>query len=117
MYSKYSPYFIKLAALLIPLLIKIEIGFAQTTASDAEANREGNSFEYNAQNQVIWADVPDPSIIRVGHSYYMSSTTMHFNPGVQIMKSKDLVNWRIVNYVYDTLADSDSFLLQNGQNA
>lgn len=75
------------------------------------------SAEYNAQNPVIWADVPDPSIIRVGDSFYMSSTTMHFMPGVPIMKSDDLVNWHIVNYVYDTLAESDAFLLQNGENA
>lgn len=71
----------------------------------------------NAKNPVILADVPDPSIIRVGKNYYMSSTTMHFTPGVPIMKSSDLVNWRIVNYAYDTLAKSDAFLLQNGENA
>jgi len=40
-----------------------------------------------ARNPVIWADVPDPSVIRVGDTYYMSSTTMHMNPGLPIMKS------------------------------
>ena len=58
-----------------------------------------------AINPIIWADVPDPSVIRVGDTYYMSSTTMHMNPGVPIMKSKDLVNWEIVNYVYDVLGE------------
>jgi beta-xylosidase len=38
------------------------------------------------KNPVIFADVPDPSIIRVGDTYYMSSTTMHMAPGVPIMK-------------------------------
>ena len=37
-----------------------------------------------AQNPVIFADVPDMSMIRVGDTYYMSSTTMHMNPGVPI---------------------------------
>ncbi len=60
----------------------------------------------SAQNPVIFADVPDMSMIRVGDSYYMSSTTMHMSPGVPIMKSKDLVNWQIVNYAYDIL-DND----------
>ena len=46
-----------------------------------------------AGNPVIYADVPDMSIIRVGDTYYMSSTTMHMAPGVPIMRSKDLVNW------------------------
>lgn len=70
-----------------------------------------------ARNPIIWADVPDPSVIRVGDVYYMSSTTMHMNPGVPIMKSKDLVNWEIVNYVYDILDDTDMLALRNGQNA
>ncbi|MFB9327772.1 family 43 glycosylhydrolase [Paenibacillus aurantiacus] len=69
-----------------------------------------------AKNPFIWADVPDVSVIRVNDAYYMSSTTMHMNPGVPIMKSKDLVNWEIVNYVYDILADSDKQTLSNGQN-
>ena len=29
---------------------------------------------------------------------------MHMSPGVPIMKSKDLVNWKLVSYAYDTLA-------------
>lgn len=73
-------------------------------------------YEVTAKNPVIWADVPDPSVIRVGDTYYMSSTTMHMNPGVPIMKSKDLVNWEIVNYVYDVLAGGDRQALSNGQN-
>src|SRR5680860_389162 len=73
----------------------------------------GNNF---AQNPIIFADVPDMSMIRVGDTYYMSSTTMHMSPGVPIMKSKDLVNWAIVNYAYDTLANVDAMNLVNGQS-
>ncbi len=68
------------------------------------------------QNPVIWADVPDVDIIRVGDAYYMTSTTMHMNPGVPIMKSTDLVNWEIVNYAYDILAANDKQALLNGEN-
>ena len=45
----------------------------------------------------------------------MSSTTMHMNPGVPIMKSTDLVNWKIVSYAYDTLGNSDELTLSNGK--
>src|SRR5674476_116510 len=69
-----------------------------------------------AQNPIIYADVPDMSMIRVGDTYYMSSTTMHMNPGVPIMKSKDLINWEIVNYAYNTLGDMDELNLNNGKN-
>lgn len=69
-----------------------------------------------AKNPIIWADVPDVSVIRVEDTYYMTSTTMHMNPGIPVMKSKDLVNWEIVNYVYDILAANDKQTLTNGQN-
>ena len=69
-----------------------------------------------ADNPIIFADVPDISIVRVGKTYYMSSTTMHMSPGVPIMKSKDLVNWKLVSYAYDTLADNDALNLDKGKS-
>ena len=60
--------------------------------------------------------MPDMAIIRVGDTYYMASTTMHMKPGLPIMRSKDLVNWEIVSYAYQILADSESFRLENGKN-
>src|SRR5574339_1081480 len=68
-----------------------------------------------AHNPVIFADVPDQSMIRVGGTYYMSSTTMHMSPGVPIMSSKDLVNWKLVSYCYDTLVSNDEMNLDNGK--
>jgi len=67
-------------------------------------------------NPVIWADVPDPDIIRVGDTYYMVSTTMYFTPGAPIMKSKDLVSWEICSYVYDTMADGAVQTLTQGKH-
>ena len=72
--------------------------------------------EKQAHNPIIFADVPDMSIIRVGHTYYMSSTTMHMSPGVPIMKSNDLVNWHLINYAYDTLVNNDEMDLTNGKS-
>jgi len=70
-----------------------------------------------ARNPILWADVPDLAIIRVGDTYYTSSTTMHLSPGLPIMKSGDLVNWKIVSYAYDTLGENDALTLSNGKNA
>jgi beta-xylosidase len=77
----------------------------------------GSAQNEKAQNPIIFADVPDMSMVRVGDTYYMSSTTMHMSPGVPIMKSTDLVNWKLVNYAYDTLANVDALVLENGKNA
>lgn len=70
-----------------------------------------------AANPIIFADVPDMSIVRVDNHYYMSSTTMHMSPGVPIMKSDDLVNWKLINYAYDTLANIDALNLVNGKSS
>jgi len=71
----------------------------------------------HAQNPIIYADVPDMSMIRVGDAYYMSSTTMHMSPGLPIMKSRDLSNWKLVNYAYDILDDVDELNLSRGKSA
>ncbi|MBD7958792.1 family 43 glycosylhydrolase [Microbacterium sp. Sa4CUA7] len=71
------------------------------------------------------SDVPDVSVERLPADqnaegrdiYYMISTTMHLSPGAPIMKSYDLVNWEIVNYVFDRADISDSFSLRNGETS
>lgn len=65
-------------------------------------------------NPLIWADIPDLSITRNGEDYYLISTTMHLMPGAPIMKSKDLVHWEIVSYVFDTLNDNSKYNLLDG---
>ncbi|GGF02211.1 glycoside hydrolase family 43 protein [Flavobacterium limi] len=74
------------------------------------------SQEKKVHNPTVFADVPDLAIIRVGQNYYMSSTTMHMNPGLPIMKSTDLVNWKLINYAYDILADIPELNLTNGKS-
>jgi beta-xylosidase len=89
-----------------------------TVIVSCDSSGDNNSLpKEGAKNPVIYADVPDMSMIRVGNAYYMSSTTMHMSPGVPIMKSTDLINWKIINYAYDTLANIDELNLENGKNA
>ena len=90
------------------LIFALFVAFGAFTVLNAQIKK--------ATNPIIYADVPDMSMIRVGDTYYMSSTTMHMNPGVPIMKSKDLVNWKLVNYAYDTLGKMDKLDLNNGKN-
>jgi len=94
---------------------KISSGFMVFIAIFLNANILAQ--EKQAQNPVIFADVPDMSMIRVGDTYYMSSTTMHMSPGVPVMKSKDLINWEIVSYAYDILDNGDALNLNNGNNS
>jgi arabinoxylan arabinofuranohydrolase len=89
-------------------------------AANAQTNNTNSWVADNGDgtfsNPVIYADTPDPSVIRVGNVFYMVSTTMHLSPGCTIMKSYDLVNWEMVNYAHDQLDTSDNFVLKNGRN-
>ena len=71
-------------------------------------------IEEDVHNPMLWADVPDPDVIRVGDTFYMVSTTMHLMPGAPVMASKDLKNWETVGYIFDRLTDSPKYDLQNG---
>ena len=74
----------RLAGILLVTLVLASVASQPLPAAPADP----------AHNPLIWADVPDIAIIRVGTTYYMSSTTMHMSPGLPIMESADLVNWR-----------------------
>lgn len=97
------------AIVLAACMLPVPVQAAGSTSSD---NGDGTFT-----NPVIYSDVPDLDVIRVEDNYYMVSTTMHLSPGMPIMKSKDLVNWEIVNYCYDILDDRDELSLRNGKNA
>ena len=67
-------------------------------------------------NPVIPTDYPDPDVIRVGDTYYLASTTMHFFPGCEILKSHDLLHWEHASYVYDRLDDTSGQCLKDDEN-
>ena len=68
-------------------------------------------------NPLTGMDYPDPDIIRVGDTYYMISTTMHFFPGAVILKSHDLIRWEICTYLYETLEHTPGEILEGEQTA
>lgn len=67
-------------------------------------------------NPITRLDYPDPDVIRVDDTYYMVSTTMHFMPGCEILRSYDLRNWEHASYVYETLDDTPAQMLSDGLN-
>jgi beta-xylosidase len=69
----------------------------------------GGNTMATIKNPMLWADVPDPDVIRVGDTFYLVSTTMHLMPGAPVMASKDLQNWETVGYIFDKLTDSPKY--------
>jgi alpha-N-arabinofuranosidase len=50
------------------------------------------------ENPIVPGFYPDPSMIRVGDDYYMVASTFEFFPGVPVLHSRDLVNWRTIGH-------------------
>jgi len=53
------------------------------------------------KNPIIYADYSDPDVIRVGEDYYMISSSFSNFPGLPILHSKDLINWKIIGHAAD----------------
>jgi len=80
--------------LIIIFLSDINI-YAQTWSPDLENG--------NYKNPIIFADYSDPDIVRVDDDFYMVASSFNCMPGIPILHSKDLVNWKIIGHVYEKL--------------
>ncbi|KAK8075000.1 beta-xylosidase [Apiospora hydei] len=49
-------------------------------------------------NPVLWDDLADLDISRVGDAFYYSASTMAYSPGAPILRSYDLVNWEYIGH-------------------
>ncbi|WP_111668940.1 glycoside hydrolase family 43 protein [Algoriphagus litoralis] len=52
------------------------------------------------QNPVLPGDRPDPTLVKVGEYYYASATSNEWAPLFPIFRSKDMIDWEVVNYVF-----------------
>ncbi|REH01815.1 glycoside hydrolase family 43 protein [Flavobacterium aquicola] len=50
------------------------------------------------KNPILYADYSDPDAIRVGDDFYMTASSFNCIPGLPILHSKDLVNWKLIGY-------------------
>lgn len=94
-----------LIALVILCLCSLQAVFTYAWQSD---NGDGTFT-----NPPLYADYPDPSIIRVGEDFYMASSTFANVPGLIICKSQDLVNWEIAGHCISSFTGS-AYNMQGG---
>ena len=73
-----------------------------------------NTAGPNYVNPPIYADYPDPDIIRVGNDFYFSTTTFIDVPGLTLLHSQDLVHWEIVTHLIPQLTGSPNYNITNG---
>ena len=92
--------------LLILCLLLSQITFAYAWQSD-----NGNG---TFNNPVMYADYPDPSMIRVGNYFYLATSTFVNVPGLVISRSEDMVNWKIIGHCIDTFTGNNAYNMQGG---
>lgn len=59
------------------------------------------------RNPVLYADYSDPDVIRAGGDFYMVASSFNYMPGLPVLHSRDLVNWRVISYVVLRLPFAD----------
>lgn len=94
--------------------LSVSLLFFAALDTDAQSNNvskvwiadRGDGFY---QNPILHADYSDPDAIRVGDNFYMVSSSFEDIPGLPILHSKDLVNWKILGHALKRLPPYDHF--------
>ena len=87
----------------VALLLTLFVSILNDSAPAAEAPLPwGDQGNGTYRNPILPADYSDPDVIRVGDDFYLVASEFHFM-GIQVLHSKDLVNWTIISRVFDRL--------------
>jgi xylan 1,4-beta-xylosidase len=89
--------------------------FAAVAAPGWAATWTADNGNGTFTNPLFYDEFSDPDLIRVGEDYYLTGTTMHAMPGLPVLHSRDLVNWRLLGYAFDRLDLGPEFRLEDGK--
>jgi beta-xylosidase len=113
--EKHSRFFLEFVSVLV-----VSVGVLAATAADSSGTRPAaqswtaDNGNGTYSNPLFYEEFEDPDVIRVGTDYYLAGTTMHMNPGVIVLHSKDLVNWELASYCIDRLDLGPAYHLEDG---
>ena len=63
--------------------------------------------QFNLKNPILPGFYPDPSIVKVAEDYYLVNSTFAYFPGIPILHSKDLMNWKQIGNAIDRASQMD----------
>ena len=96
----------KRLALVIGMLYTVCLQTEAQYVSEVWVADQGNG---TYRNPVLHADYSDPDVCAVGDDFYMTASSFGCTPGLPVLHSKDLVNWRIVNYALKELEPKEFY--------
>lgn len=95
------------AAIIIVCVLALPLAQAasNTQAPDAQSVNKGPKYT----NPILHVDYSDPDVVRVGSDYYMTASSFNASPGLPILHSTDLINWKLINYALPRLIPDEHF--------
>jgi xylan 1,4-beta-xylosidase len=87
---------------------------SSAASPDAAPSWTADNGNGTYSNPLFYEEFEDPDVIRVGTDYYLAGTTMHMNPALIVLHSRDLVNWELASYCMDRLDLGPAFRLDGG---
>lgn len=91
----------KIFFIISSFLLTFQVSKAQTWIADL-----GNG---TYKNPILYADYSDPDVIRVGSDFFMTASSFNEAPGLPILHSNDMVNWKLVNYALPEVFPKNHF--------
>lgn len=92
--------------LFIAALLALPIAVSAQYRSQVWCPDNGNG---TYTNPVINADYSDPDACAVGEDYYLTASSFNCIPGLPVLHSKDMVNWKIIGHAVKELEPKDEF--------
>jgi beta-xylosidase len=105
----------RMVSVILTLVSLSSVSMAQTPAPSRPAASPvskvwvADNGDGTYKNPIIHADYSDPDVIRVGDDFYMTASSFNAAPGLPVLHSKDLVNWRLVGHVFTRQRPLDVF--------
>ncbi|MFD0990105.1 glycoside hydrolase 43 family protein [Mariniflexile jejuense] len=94
---------------LISSLLCTTLLFAQNNKAYVSNVWVADNGDGTYKNPILYSDYSDPDVVRVGDDYYMTASSFNSAPGLPILHSKDMVNWKLINYALETQIPEETF--------
>lgn len=102
---------------LLPVFLLISVSISaqnQDTYKSEVWVADNNDGTYT--NPILYADYSDPDVVRVGDDYYMTASSFNAVPGLPILHSKDMINWKLINYALPVQVPAETFAVPQHGN-
>jgi beta-xylosidase len=99
----------KLLKIIFTLIITTTLVSAQNKKPYVSEVWVADNGDGTYKNPIIHADYSDPDVVRVGDDYYMTASSFNCTPGLPILHSKDMVNWKLINYALQEQVPVETF--------